>query len=74
MAELLITENDFLTVIRTQIGEGSAKDFADRVGVSPQFISDVLKLRRAPTDNLAKAMGYDRIVFFRASRKKKVGR
>ena len=39
---------------------------ARELGFTPQFILDVVKGRRGVTENLAKAMGYIRIVEFEA--------
>lgn len=43
---------------------GSAQAWAKQVGVSPQFVCDVRQGRRAPTDRLAHALGWRRVVSF----------
>lgn len=43
---------------------GSQKAWAQENGISPQFVCDVLQGRRAPTDRLARALGYRRVVSF----------
>ena len=43
---------------------GSQQAWARENGISPQFVCDVLQGRRAPTDRLARALGYRRVVAF----------
>lgn len=43
---------------------GSQQAWARENGVSPQFVCDVLQGRRAPTERLARALGYRRVVSF----------
>lgn len=43
---------------------GSQAAWAAENGISPQFVCDVLQGRRAPTERLARALGYKRIVSF----------
>jgi DNA-binding transcriptional regulator YdaS (Cro superfamily) len=41
---------------------GSQKAWADAVNLSPQYVSDVLKGRLQPADNIAAALGLRRVV------------
>lgn len=41
------------------------KDVAERLGISPQYLCDVLKGRRDISAHLAERLGYERIVAFR---------
>ena len=43
---------------------GSQQAWARENGISPQFVCDVLQGRRAPSDRLARALGYRRVVQF----------
>ena len=43
---------------------GSQQAWARENGISPQFVCDVLQGRRAPTERLARALGYRRVVSF----------
>lgn len=43
---------------------GSQQAWACANGISPQFVCDVLQGRRAPSDRLARALGYRRVVSF----------
>ena len=43
---------------------GSQQAWARENGISPQFVCDVLQGRRAPTDRLARVLGYRRVVSF----------
>ena len=43
---------------------GSQKAWALENGISPQYVCDVMQGRRAPSDRLARALGYRRVVSF----------
>jgi hypothetical protein len=43
---------------------GNAQTWARANGMSPQFVSDVRNGRKAPTDRLARALGFRRVVMF----------
>lgn len=47
---------------------GSLLVKAREYGVSPQFLSDVIRGRRNVTENLARALGYTRIIEFEKSK------
>lgn len=47
---------------------GSQQAWAHENGISPQFVCDVLQGRRAPTERLARALGYRRVVSFKRIR------
>lgn len=57
-----MTEQELLAEIRKTCAENSQAEEAERVGVSRQYLCDVLKGRRAVTAGLARAFGYERIV------------
>ena len=44
---------------------GSQKDFAAMCGVSAAYVSDVLNQKRAPSDTILAAIGYEKIVRYR---------
>lgn len=44
---------------------GSQKAFAERVGVSAQFLHDVLRDRRNANAEILDAIGYERVVTYR---------
>lgn len=51
-----------------QIGiqiEGSQKGFAQKIGVSEQYLSDILKGRREPGPKILKWFGLERTVYYR---------
>lgn len=56
-----------LTTFRAELkrqarSEGSQRNLAKKLGVSPMFICDVLKGRRDPGEKLLSAMGFEREV------------
>ena len=57
--------DDLLTYLRSLIGNGSQLSFAEAIGVSPQYLSDVLNGRRDPGNSILEAIGVERIVTYR---------
>jgi len=56
----MFTHAQIRALLRAQIKEyGSQAKFAGYVGVSPQYLNDVLKGHRAPGTKLLKALGYE---------------
>jgi len=53
-----------LQVLRGMVEKGSQVGAAENLGVSPQFINDVLSGRRGMTRALADKLGYQRVVTF----------
>lgn len=47
---------------------GQAKLYAKHIGVSPQYLNDVLRGRREPGKKMLRALGLDKVVFYRAVR------
>lgn len=48
--------------------DGSQKAFAQRVGVSEQYLVDVMKSRRAVPKKILDWLGYERVVLYRRKR------
>lgn len=44
--------------------EGSQKDYAQKVGVSEQYLSDVINGKRRPGKKLLRGMGWERITLY----------
>lgn len=58
--------DEVLAALRTQIeAAGTAKAWADRQGVNPSYISDVLKKNRAPGPVILNALGLEKVVTYR---------
>lgn len=65
MAELL-TSADVLCLLKGVVYDmGSQKAAAKSLGISPQYLADVLMMRREVSANLSATLGYDRIVRFK---------
>jgi len=59
------SEHVLLDKLRGEIAAaGTQKGWADRAGVSPQIVNDVLRGRRPIGDRMARALGYSRVVLF----------
>lgn len=46
---------------------GGQKAWAERHGVSPQYVNDVLNARRDPGASILRALGWKRVVTYRKS-------
>ena len=63
--DTVITQDEALELIREIVIEaGSKTDAADQLGISKQYLNDILFERRAISDNVAHALGYRRIIRF----------
>lgn len=59
-----LTETDVVSLIRAECDKSSQKEFADKIGFTPAFISDVLSRRRDVSAWLADRLGYERKTVF----------
>jgi hypothetical protein len=66
MAKRSLSEWDLVNNVLADacIVAGSQQAWAAENAISPQFVCDVLQGRRAPTEMLARALGYRRIISF----------
>ncbi len=53
--------NDVRALLREDIGEASAASWAERHGITRQYLSDILLGRRAPGPPVLKALGLRKI-------------
>lgn len=64
-----INEDKLRGMVRLAIQmDGSQKAFAQRVGVSEQYLVDVMKSRRAVPKKILDWLGYERVVLYRRKR------
>jgi len=67
MSARTFTEKQVLERLRDAIGRyGTTKAFAGDHDLSPQYVTDVLKGRRAPAGSICWALGIERVVIYRA--------
>lgn len=67
---MLLTADGVRDLLRTRLMEygGEQQQFARELGVSPQYLSDVLHRRREPGDAILRGLGVERVVLYRPSR------
>ena len=58
------TDDDLCDMIRAMPGTSGQK--AVNLGISPQYLCDILNGRRDISSNVARRLGYERAVVFRA--------
>lgn len=58
--------NQVRRLLKKQVREiGSQKEFAKQLGISQQYLSDVIKGRRMPNEKILKAMGLEFVPCYR---------
>ena len=62
------SERDIIQMLRERKGSGTWKQLARKIGVSPQYLNDVVKRRRAPGLKISGPLGLVRIVYYRGER------
>ena len=62
--EQQFTEAILISDLKRAVSESSQKEFADRMRLTPQYIKDVLHRRRPVSGQMAKKLGYKRVVVF----------
>ena len=63
----------FLEFLKKQQGEQTAQQFASRLGVSPQYLSDVYNGRRPPGESITAALKVDKAVVYTVSTPSRTG-
>jgi len=59
-----LSHEDMWKILNAAVVISSQKTVAKNLGVSPQYLSDVLKKRRPIAGKLLKAMGYEQVTYF----------
>lgn len=63
--ETRITPDDAIELIEDLITElGTRSKAADALGISPQYLSDIMSGARAISDNVARKLGYSKVVYY----------
>ena len=65
MAVKKMNIEQFLEFLKKQQGEQTAQQFATRLGVSPQYLSDVYNGRRPPGESITAALKVEKAVVYR---------
>ncbi len=64
----LIHADDLLNILLSECAElGSQKAWAEKHGLSPAYVSDIIHGRREISDKVAQLLGYSRQVSFKRS-------
>ena len=68
----MIDRDEFIRMLKREQGSLSDSQFANHIGVSPQYMSDVYLGRRDPGEKIAEFFGYEPVRAYKL--KKKNGR
>jgi transcriptional regulator with XRE-family HTH domain len=64
MAVKKMNLEQFLEFLKRQQGDQTAQQFASRLGVSPQYLSDVYNGRRPPGESITSALKVEKAVVY----------
>jgi transcriptional regulator with XRE-family HTH domain len=59
--------DQFLEFLKRQQGEQTAQQFASRLGISPQYLSDVYNGRRPPGESITSALNVEKSVTYKVT-------
>lgn len=60
-----LTQDDVIFLLRKRIAEvGNQKIYAERIGASSTYVSDVLKKKREPGEKILEALGLEKITVY----------
>ena len=65
--------DQFMEFMKKQQGEQTAQQFASRLGVSAQYLSDVYNGRRPPGESITAALKVEKRVVYTVSTSRKTG-
>src|SRR5215475_6050788 len=66
MKERLFNIDDVVRLLRREVQTcGSQEAFANKAGVSQQYIGDILRGQRVPGEKILKALGLEKIAYYR---------
>lgn len=57
--------DQFLEFLKKQQGDQTAQQFASRLGISPQYLSDVYNGRRPPGESITAALQVEKSVVYK---------
>lgn len=56
--------SDVVRLLLRECDKSSQKKLAEQIGISPQYLSDILKGRREVSESVAEKLGFERVVTF----------
>lgn len=61
---MLIDLDELIVILESNSTHSTMKELARRIGVSPQYLSDIIAKRREPGPKILKALGYTKVVAY----------
>jgi transcriptional regulator with XRE-family HTH domain len=55
-----MTEGDVVALLRKRQGSRTAKEFADEIGISQPYLSDIFAFRRSPGPKIQEFLGIEK--------------
>jgi transcriptional regulator with XRE-family HTH domain len=55
-----MTESDVVTLLRKRQANRTAKELAEEIGITPQYLSDIFALRRLPGKTVLEFLGIEK--------------
>jgi hypothetical protein len=63
------TREDIVKILKGIIKTRSQKEFAEIIGISPQYLHDVINMRREPGKKILDYLGYEKVVMYKRAPK-----
>ena len=57
-------EDNIIKILLDLISDSSQKAVAYNLGITPQYLSDILKRRRSISERVAKELGFKKVSYF----------
>lgn len=61
---MLINLDELIIILESNSTHSTKQETAKRLGVSPQYLSDIIAKRREPGPKILKALGYTKVVAY----------
>lgn len=56
-----LTRDEVVSRLKVELGAGAQKEFAERVGISQQYLCDLLRSRRSPAGKVLEYLGIEAV-------------
>ncbi len=62
----MLTEEELVGLLKSMAELSNQKLTAKRLGISPQYLSDIIRCKRSPGSKVCSTIGVERVVMYRS--------
>ena len=62
----MISEVELIEYLKRIISESSQLEIANQIGISPQYLNDIINFRRSPGPKVYQALNLKRVIMYEA--------